>query len=123
MATASQDFSKEMDRLNNIEDLVAHNNLKGNIFRRKALDPSRLKGLGYFGAAGLMYAYMPHIALIVGQSSTLFGLTSLSILGMWSMSEKNVINSIQHIKEGENKGKLKFNVSISPFTSKDLIVD
>ena len=36
---AKQDFSKEMDRANALEDLSAHANLGGKIFKRKTLSP------------------------------------------------------------------------------------
>ena len=36
---AKQDFAKEMDRANALEDLNAHANLKGKIFKRKTMSP------------------------------------------------------------------------------------
>jgi len=112
-----------MTRLNNLEDLVNHSNLGGKIFKRKALDPSRLKGLGYFGVAGVTYAYFPYIAATLGSTATMFGLAGSSVLGMLNFQERDIINSIEFVTDGEHKGKLKFNVSTSPIASKDLIVD
>ena len=60
---AQQDFTKELLRLNAIEDLVNHSNLRGKIFKRKSLSPKKIKGLGYFGIAGLAYTYFPYVAL------------------------------------------------------------
>jgi len=59
---ANQDFTKEMERSNTLNDLHAHSHLKGKIFKRKAMDPSRLQGLGYFGFAGAAYMYFPYLA-------------------------------------------------------------
>ena len=55
-----------MDRANALEDLNAHANLKGKIFRRKAMDPKKLYGLGYFGVGALSYVYFPHMVLHFG---------------------------------------------------------
>jgi len=52
-----------MLRINALEDLVSHSNLKGKIFKRKSLSPSKLQGLGYFGIAGLAFTYFPYVAL------------------------------------------------------------
>ena len=115
---ANQDYSKEMERLNALEDLTAHANLNGAIFKRKAMSPARLYGLGCFGAAGMTYAYFPLIANLVGYSASLFGLTAASVMGMINLNEKNVINSI-HFVEG---GDLKINVSTNAFASRDILV-
>ena len=42
---AREDFSKELDRANAVQDLEDHVNIKGAIFKRKILDPNRLTGL------------------------------------------------------------------------------
>jgi hypothetical protein len=79
---AKQDFSKEMDRANALEDLNAHANLGGKVFKRKSLSPSKLTGLGYFGFAGFTYMYFPHMVMHFGQSMTMFGMSAASIMGM-----------------------------------------
>ena len=79
---AKQDFSKEMDRASALEDLNAHANLNGKIFKRKSLSPQKLSGLGYFGLAGFTYMYFPHMAMHFGKSLTMFGMTASSIMGM-----------------------------------------
>lgn len=120
---ASQEYTREMTRLNNIEDLINHKNLNGKIFKRKPMDPSRLKGLGYFGVAGMTWAYFPGIAATLGSTATMLGISGASVMGMMKFSEKNVINSIEFVTEDdEYTGMLKFNVSTSPLTSKDILV-
>lgn len=118
---AKQDFSKEMDRANALEDLNAHANLGGKIFKRKAMDPKRLNGLGYFGFAGFTYMYFPYIAMHLGNNLSLLAMSAASVMGMLKFSERNVINSIQFIKEGQDAGKLLINVSTSPLTSKNIV--
>ena len=119
---AKQDFSKEMDRANALEDLSAHANLGGKIFKRKTLSPKKLTGLGYFGFAGLSYMYFPYMAMHFGQSLTLLAMSGASVMGMYNFNERNVINSIEFIKDGVDAGKLLFTVSTSPFTSKNVVV-
>lgn len=112
-----------MNRSNILEDLNAHRHLKGKVFRRKMLDPTKVKGLGYLSLAGFSYAYFPYIALHFGANLTTLGISAASLKGMFSFQEKNVINSIEFVKDGEHVGKVKFNISTSPFTSKNVIAD
>lgn len=86
------------------------------------MSPSKLTGLGYFGFAGFTYMYFPHMVMHFGQSLTMFGMSAASIMGMIKFQERDVVNSIEFIKEGEDAGKLKFSVSTSPFTSKNIVV-
>ena len=47
------------------------------------MDPERLKGLGCFGAALGLWAYFPHVALVLGNNLTTLGLVGLSLGGMF----------------------------------------
>lgn len=111
-----------MDRASAIEDLEAHASLKGKIFKRKLMDPRKVHGLGYFGLAGVTYAFFPQVALHLGYNAAMFGLTGSLLMGMTTLQDKNIINTIELLKEGEHAGKLKFNVSVSPIASKDYFV-
>ena len=66
-----------------MEDLANHGQLKGAIFKRKVMDPDRLKGLGCFGAALGLWAYFPHVALVLGNNLTTLGMVGLSLGGMF----------------------------------------
>lgn len=123
LSNANRVFLQEMDRLNKIDDLRAHANLNGAIFRRKPLSLKRYTGLASFGLAGLTYSYFPQVAGLLGKNLTWLGVSGLSFYGMVSFREHNVVNSISIISEGENQGKLKINVSSSLLTSRDIIVD
>ena len=116
------DFLRELDRQNALIDKYAHANLKGKIFKRKSMDPYKLKGLGYFGVSALAYSKYSILALHFGQTLPMLGVIGTALAGMTNFNESSKINSIEWIKEGEHQGKLKFNVSTGPFTSKDLIV-
>ena len=96
-----------MERLNNIEDLHAHANLKGAIFRRKTMDPDRVTSLGAFGVAGLSYAFFPYVAQWIGSTATVLGISCANLMGMFYAAEQDMINSI----EWTDDGKLKFNIS------------
>jgi hypothetical protein len=120
---ANEEFTKEMSRANLLEDLHAHKHLKGKVFRRKMLDPSKVKGLGYLSLAGLSYAYFPYVALQIGTNLTTLGISIASIKGMFSFDQKDIVNSIEFIQKGEHLGKVLFNIATSPFTSKDIIAD
>jgi len=87
------------------------------------MDPKRLTGLGFFGLAGMTYAYFPYIAQIIGYNITMLGLSGTTVAGMIYSKESNIVNRIEWVTEGENNGKLRFNISTSPFTSKDIFVD
>jgi hypothetical protein len=82
---AKQDFSKELDRVNALEDLEAHANLKGKIFKRKALSPKTLTGLGYFGFSGLTYMYYPYFVMHFGQSLSMLGMSMAAVAGMFKV--------------------------------------
>lgn len=44
-------------------------------------------------------------------------------MGMKTFQERDIVNSIEVVKDGDNVGKILINVSTSPFTSKNVIAD
>ena len=56
----------------------------------------------------------------MGSNLTTMLLTGFSVAGMYSMNDRNTVNSIELVKDGDNKGMLKFSISTSPFTSDDV---
>jgi len=48
---------------------------------------------------------------------------SSSYMGMKTFQERDIVNSIEVVKDGENAGKILLEVSTSPFTSKSIIAD
>jgi len=95
-----------LDRANAVQDLEEHVNLKGAIFKRKLLDPSRVHGVGYFGLAGVTWAMFPHVALMLGPTLTTSLMTVASLGGMMKLNEKGYVNSISLVGEGEHAGKV-----------------
>lgn len=74
-----------MLRVNALEDLNTHYNLKGLIFKKKMMDPEKLKGLGFFGIAGGAYAYYPYVVASLGQSWTTSLMTVACLSGMYML--------------------------------------
>ena len=89
------------------------------------MSPSKLYGLTYFGAAGFCYSSFTTLALHFGSTATTTGITAAVLAGMWSFNEKDIINTIEMVKdEGPHHGKLKFNISTGPlFTSRDVYAE
>jgi hypothetical protein len=84
-----------MAKANKIDDMSNHANLKGSIFKRKSLDPHRVKSLGYFALSGALWAYSPWVAAHFGSSFSTFAIASSAVTGMWKFNENNVINNIR----------------------------
>ena len=108
-----------MQRVNALEDLNTHYNLKGAIFKKKNCNPDQLKGLGFFGFAAGAYAYYPYVAMHIGQSLTTSLITAACVGGMYMFrNSTTIVNSITM----EDDGRLRFNVSDSLVGSRDLTV-
>ena len=87
------------------------------------MDPKRLYGLGYFGISALTYMTFPQMVLHFGSTCTYAAMIGSSFMGMVKFQEKNVINSIETVKEGDKLGKLLITISTSPFTSSTIYAD
>jgi hypothetical protein len=117
---ANEDFLREMAKANKIDDMANHANLKGSIFKRKTLDPHRIKSFSYFALSGALWTYSPFIAATFGQSLTTLAIASSAVTGMYRFNESNVINNIRICPDGEHKGLLELVVSTSPISSRTI---
>lgn len=120
MWEANEDFLREMAKANKIDDMANHANLKGSIFKRKTLDPHRIKSFSYFALSGALWTYSPFIAATFGQSLTTLAIASSAVTGMYRFNESNVINNIRICPDGEHKGLLELVVSTSPISSRTI---
>lgn len=111
-----------MTKENLLIDLHAHSHLKGKVYKRRVMDPMRLRGIAFFGLSGFLYSSFPYCAAHLGSAFTTLAMTGSSLAGMIHLAEQKSINSIEFLREGEHAGKFKFNVSETLFKSKDLIV-
>ena len=84
-----------------INNWIAKNaNLKGSIFKRKSLDPHRVKSLGWFALSGALWTYSPWLVAHFGSNLSTLAISSAAVGGMWNFSESNVINSIKVSSSG-----------------------
>jgi hypothetical protein len=122
---ANADFIQEMRRVDALDQLADHKSLKLNeVFRRRTLNPRRLKGLGAFASALGLYTYAPYLTIYLGTTMPIFGAVAAGLYGMLAFSESQIVNSIILIKDGsENHGKLLVTVGESAFTTSQIIVD
>jgi hypothetical protein len=122
---ANADFIQEMHRVDQVDQLADHNRLgKNEVFRRRTLNPRRLKGITAFASSYGIYTYAPYLAVYLGTTLPMLGVVCAGLYGMLAFSESQIVNSIKLIKDqSENHGRLTINVGQSAFTSKDIIVD
>jgi hypothetical protein len=112
-----------MARETAIEHGADQKQLKGTVFRRKLLNPSRLKGVAAFATSLGIYSYLPYIAVYLGSTVPVLTACAAGIYGLLEFGETNVINKINVVHEGENAGKLRITVSTTALASRDLLVD
>lgn len=89
-----------MGKANQIDDMAAHANLKGSIFKRKTMDPKRMNSLGYFALSGALWTYSPWLVATFGSGLSTLAIASSAVTGMWNFNESNVINSITVCNSG-----------------------
>lgn len=112
-----------MMRVNTVDDLTQHTHLGGLVFKRKAMDQTKLKGVGWFGVAGFTYAYYPQMVMHFGSTLTTMTMGLACLAGMNLLAQREpIINSIGIINEGEHAGKLEINIQENLLGSKTIIV-
>ena len=117
---ANTDYVEELRKVDALDQMADHSRLKANeVFRRRTLNPKRLKGLGGFATAYGFYSYAPYLAVYMGATLPVLGAVAAGLFGMLSFAESEIVNKITLIKDGsaENHGKLLINVGLSPFLS------
>lgn len=111
-----------MMRVNALEDIKNTHYLNGLVFKRKQMDPTKLKGLGCFGLTGFIYAYYPYVAMHFGQSFSTLAMGATAVAGMHLVAHREpIINTIEVIKQGEHSGKLQINYQETLLSSKSII--
>ena len=118
---ANLDYIGEMEKVQNLDNLVSHGQLKGAIFKQKALSATRLRGLGAFALAGGIYAKLTALSMMVGPTIPMLGMVAASVYGMTSFNEKGTISKIEYVNEGEHVGMLRLTVQKSPFVSYSIV--
>lgn len=118
---ASQDLGLDMKSQNDAQDLGHHANLKGAVFRRPAFREKWYGGIAWFASAGLLYSYFPFACGLLGWNTSTFALYGALLGGLVSIHERNLVNCIQVLKEGDHHGWVQFDVSTSPFTQRRFV--
>ena len=70
------------------ENAENHSYLKGKIYKRKTLNPRRLKGFAGFTTAFGIYSYFPYIAAYFGATAPVLVACASSFYGMFAFSEQ-----------------------------------
>lgn len=119
-----------MLKVNELEDLETHRNLKFRIYKKKMMNEQKLKGVGFFGIAGLAYAYYPYVVASLGQTWTTSLMTAACISGMYMMRQNDpIISAIGIVPEDseelnyEEERPYYFTVSDNLLTSRVLYVN
>lgn len=123
LAKAREDFIEEMNKIEVLDQCSDHAALKGLVYKRKTLNPRRVKGLGAFATTWGIYSYLPYLSVYFGSTFPILAACTAGLYGMFAFSESQIVNTIKVIEEGDHKGKLLINIGLSPFASKNIIAD
>ena len=97
--------------------------LNGAVFRRKWLDPRRLRGLAAFAGSAVAYNNLVYLNLYFGTTLPLLGIAATAMYGMFAFHEKASVSLIQVVEEGEHAGKLRVTIQDSPIVSHNILVN
>ena len=120
---ANMDYIGEMNRVSHMDTLVAHGALKGSIFKAKMMNARRVYGLGSLTFAGLAYANMSTLSLMMGPTLPMLGIVGAAVYGARSLNERNFVSKIEYVNDGEFKGQLRVTIQKSPFVSYNVIMN
>lgn len=94
------------------------------VFKKRTLNPRRVKGVGAFATAYGLFSYAPYLAVYLGSTVPVLGAVAAGLYGMLAFAESQIVNKITLVKDGsEHHGLLNINVGLSAFTSTDILVD
>lgn len=87
------------------------------------MNPQRVRGIGGFAVSYGLYSYLPYITAYFGPTVPVVSAVAAGLYGVLSFRETDIINEIRVIEDGPNHGKLRITVGVSPFVSKNIIVE
>lgn len=125
LSHANQEYINSLNRVDQLDQLADYKSLgKDEIFKRRALNPRRLKGVGALASSLYLYTYAPYLAVTFGPTAPVLGALATALYGLLSFSEKQVVNSIHIIKDGsDNHGRLRIKINETVLASSEIIVD
>lgn len=100
--SANESFQLEMMLIDEEDQIRDNTRLKGAIYKRKTLDPTRVKGIGALAASYGLYSYLPYLAVYVGSTIPILSACAAGIYGLMAFSETDSINAIDVVKGGEH---------------------
>ncbi len=113
---------------NHLDRVRQQQSLKGAFYKRKLLNPQRLRGISSSLFAISFYLYNPYLwPYFAGGALTtkLFYATPVAsaLYGIYNMSESNIVHSIERLDTKGDEGKIKMSIAITPFVNRDIIAD
>ena len=112
-------FIQEKLDMRSIEHAADNSSLKGLVYKRKLLDPKRLKGLGAFAGTFCIYSYLPLLSAYIGTTAPMFAACIAGVYGMYSFSDQMFVNTIEILNDKE----VRITYNETPFSSKGLVVN
>lgn len=91
-----------MNKESNLDQLADFSQLKGAVYKRRVMNPKRVKGLGAFAASYGIYSYLPYLAAYLGSTVPVVTACFAAFYGMLSFAESQIVNEIRVIDSGEH---------------------
>jgi hypothetical protein len=97
---ANLEYTKEIAKINFLNNLIQIGQLKGKAFKAKTLSPRRLKGLGAFGISAYAYSNLTYLSFLFGHSIPLIAITACAVYGAKTFTHQPSISTIEFEKSG-----------------------
>jgi hypothetical protein len=122
---ANGEYINQLRKVDQLDQMADYKSLgQDEVFKRRTMNPRRLKGLGAFASSLYLYTYAPYLTLYLGSTVPILGAVAAAFYGMFSFAENQIVNSIKIIKDGgAHHGHIHINIGESAFSSSDIIVD
>lgn len=89
LSYANQEYINALNRVDQLDQLADYKSLgKDQVFKRRVLNPSRLKGVGSLFSSFYLYHYAPYLAVTLGPTLPVLGALATAMYGLLQFSEK-----------------------------------
>lgn len=118
-------YINQLMKVDALDQLADYHSLgKDQVFKRRALNPRRIKGVGSLGASAFLYSSAPYLAVTFGPTAPVLGALATALYGFLAFAESHVVQSIHIIKDGsENHGRLRIKIAETFLSSSEIIAD
>lgn len=76
-----------MNKESALDQMADFSQLKGAVYKRRLMNPKRLKGVGAFAATYSIYSYLPYLAAYLGSTVPVVAACAAAFYGMLSFAE------------------------------------